>query len=166
MKTDTRTYRTVAEEVGGKKRGRGQLAASWRIRCGEFWAEGVADKEVVFLVPDFEAGYIAAVREANWDESQPARAIGDLDAEVEDSDDEREQRLKRVRATSILRGSLSGGRFAIPREIVWLLQRDNEELRDVTVIYLDPIIEIWPTRRWQDYLSGHLFRDSSQAPPV
>lgn len=156
MKNDTRTYRTTAEEVRSKKTQEDRVPVSWRIRGGGFWAEDL--KGQLFLIPDFEVGYIAVVREEDWHGSQPAHALADLDAAIEEAEDRQgAECLKRVRAASVFRGSLSKGKAAIPREIVWLLQRDNEEQRDVTLVQLEPVVEIWPTRRWAEYLAGHLF---------
>ncbi|MGB2986946.1 MAG: hypothetical protein WBE26_13825 [Phycisphaerae bacterium] len=133
-----------------------RVAASWRIRGGGFWPDGL--KEELVLVPSFEVGYIAAVRKADWNRSQPARALAGIDSAIEEAEDGDEAvRLKRLRAASVFHGSLSNGKVAIPREIVWLLQRDNEKQRDITVILVEPVVEIWATRRWQDYLAGHLF---------
>ncbi len=146
-------------EGWGKKNEEDQVAISWRIRGGAFWPGDL--KGELVLVPNFDEGYIAAVREEDWEGSPLERVLADLDSEIDDAEhDERGERLKRVRAASIFRGSLSKGKVAIPREIVWLLQRDNETQRDVTLVFVERVVEIWPTRRWQDYLAGHLFKRS------
>lgn len=130
---------------------------SWRVRVLDFWPADV--KEDVRLVPDYEKGLIAAVREDAWEGSILERTVSELDAEAVGVDDSEEaDRLSRFRAAALFHGRLENGRLAIPKEVVWLLQRDNEQERDVTVVPVGPTLELWPTRRWQDYLAGHLFR--------
>ncbi len=163
VKTNPQTYRTKAEEIRGKKTEKSRAELSWRVRGGGFWPDNL--KEELLLLPDFEMGYIAAVREDDWEGSKPARALADLDSELDDAvDGERADRLERVRAASVFRGSLSNGKVAIPREIVWLLQRDNEDDRDVTLVSVGPVVELWPTRRWEDHLAGHLFNRPQHRP--
>jgi|GEM_PF-5606194 len=128
--------------------------SAWRLRTG-FWAQSPTG--VVLLVPDFEQGYIAAIREDDWKGSAEAQELADLDAEIEECEDPpKTQRLKRFRAAGLFGSNLSKGRLTIPRDIVWLVARDNAD-RDVTLVFREPVIEIWATRRWQDYLAGVLF---------
>lgn len=159
MEVERETYRTTAEEVRGKKTEEGLGPVSWRIRGGEFWAPSLTEE--VLLVVDFDVGYIAVIREADWNESEAARRLADLDDAIGDAEDEEERdRLARRRAASVFRGSLSRDSVRIPREIAWMLQRNNEKARDVTLVRRGSIVEIWPTRRWQDHLAGHLFTDA------
>lgn len=161
MKLDTKTYRTRAEEPKIGKAEEQRDATSWRIRTGGLWL--AKQKEGLILVADFDKGCVAAVREEEWEGSHPQRRITNLDLGIEDVEDEEQgERLKRIRAASVFRATLSNGRVAIPREIVWLLQRDNEEARDVTLVSIPPVVEIWPTRRWEEYLAGHLFRGAKE----
>lgn len=161
MKLDTKTYRTRAEDSKIGESGQRRDATSWRIRTGDLWP--VKHKDELVLVPDFDKGCVSAVREEQWEGSDPQRRIANLESEIEDVEDEEErERLKRIRAASVFRTTLSDGRVTIPREIVWLLQRDNEEARDVTLVSLPPVVEMWPTRRWEDYLAGHLFRGTKE----
>ena len=94
---------------------------------------------------DFGLGYIAAVREEAWEGSGPASSLAGIDSELQEAqDDDHAARLKRLRAASLVRASLSNGKLTIPREIVWLLQRGNEEQRDLTVVSTGSVVEIWP----------------------
>ena len=154
MKIDRQTSTTTAEEVGAKKADR--IAPSWRVRVSEFWPEDV--KEDVGLVPDYDKGLIAVVRDDAWAGSVLERSISELDADLERAGETVEgNRFSRLRAAALFRGHPENGRLAIPKEVVWLLQRDNEQERDVTIVPVGPTLELWPTRRWQNYLAGHLF---------
>lgn len=162
MKINQRTYRTKAEYPRDKKTEKSRAKWSWRVRGCGFWPDDL--KEELLLLPNFEIGYIAAIRQDDWEGSSLALALADFDSELDDAvDDDRAERLKRVRAASVFQGSLSNGRVVIPREIAWLLQRENEE-RDITLVHVEPVVELWPTRRWEDYLAGHLFNRAQHSP--
>ena len=162
VKINQRTYRSKADEVKDKKIEKSRTESSCRVRGCGCWPDDL--KEELLLLPNYEIGYIAAIRQDDWEGSRLALALADFDSELDDAvDDDLAERLKRVRAASVYGGSLSNGRVAIPRDIAWLLQRENEE-RDITLVHVEPVVELWPTRRWEDYLAGHLFNRAQHSP--
>lgn len=120
-------------------------------------------KEDLILVPDFQLGCLAVVRESEFSGTDVSQSIEDLHATIEngDSDPAELRQLQRISAASRLTAKLSGGKLTIPREIVWLLRRGNEQERDLTLVRRGVIVEIWPSSRWQEYLAGHLLKPTS-----
>ena len=112
------------------------------------------------LIPDYDEGYVAVVPKDAWPDSEQARSLEDVDSAIAEHEETGEaKRLRRRRAASVFRATVSGGRLTVPQEINWLLDRDNP-YRDVTLVRVDRVVEIWPSRRWQDHVAGHLFRGS------
>lgn len=147
-----RVLRTKAELVAGKG---DPGATSWRVPVGRFW--DTAGAGVVFLVPEYDDGYIKAIREGDWDSSDEAKQLERLEEEMAEEDEAREaSRLRRRFAGFRFQARASAGKLRLPKHVVWLIARDND-LRDVTLVFTPPAIEIWASCRWQDYLSGHLF---------
>ena len=127
VKIEARTYRTVAERVGGKAVG-STAPVAWRIRTGGLWKSNIKDK--LILAADFDEGFLTAVREGDWENTKAARRVRGVQSAVDDVGDEAgADRLQRVLCASVFEATLSGGRITIPREIVWLVQRDNDEHR-------------------------------------
>lgn len=136
-------------------------AGSWRVRGGPIWPNEI--KEDLIFVPDFQLGFLAVVPESEFSDSDVSQSITDLQETIEssDSDPAELRQLQRIAAASRLTAKLSGGKLAIPREIVWLLRRGNEQDRDLTLVRRGAVVEIWPSSRWQEYLAGHLLKPTS-----
>jgi len=156
----------TAEDVQGSKTATGsdelertRIAAGWRIRVDGFWGAG---PDEVFLFADYKLGRVAIVRTRDWAGSETAECVQQLDAECESCDPASELRpeliqTRRTRAACLVKRPLSSGRITIPREIIWVLQLENETARDLMLVLVEPVLEVWSTKRWQRQVGGSLF---------
>ena len=152
MKIETLAYLTTGDVRRTKKKEGKDRSRSWRVSVDKFWGE--SDSGTVYFVPDYDLGYISAIRAADWPGSAQAQALADLDADIGDSDDQHEKRrLRRLRAAFVFDGVLSQGRISVPRELVWILERENKH-RDLIILSVGHVVEIWPVQQWQHYIAG------------
>ena len=137
----------------------GTDTASVRVNVAAFPCEPGTTELV--LVPDYERGCIQVVSADNLPGSLPGERLQALDVALEEEPDGKSaERLRRVRAASEFRGALSNKKkLTIPPEVAWVLLRDNHNHGLILVVQPD-LLEIWPTRRWQNYLAAHLFGDA------
>ncbi len=146
----------TAEELGAKKKSTDM--ASLRVKVAPF--PGKSGISELVMVPDYERGCLQVVCAESLPGSPPGERLRALEEALEvERDGESPERLRRLRAASEFRGKLSSQKLTIPAEVAWVLHRDNPD-RELILVVLPDLLEIWPTRRWQNYLAAHLYGDA------
>ena len=156
MTQDYSIVRRIAAVLGAKKKSTDM--ASVRVEVAPFRC--APDITELVIVPDYERGCIQVVCPESLLGSPPGERLQALEAALKiEPDGESAERLRRLRAACEFRGTLSNLRLTIPAEVAWILLRGNPD-RELILVVQPDLLEIWPTRRWQDYLAAHLYDDA------